>query len=334
MGEILNCVKKTIKYIHHNDCNSVHIGYGVDNSYARCAGTSIVSFCINNKYEIGGVRFSFHIVTTEMTKENLERFSLLAKTYHINIYIYILEVSYFNGLPTSNYFPTAIYFRLILPLIVENIDVIIYVDADIVCLNSILELINKFSLLLSKSNLCLVVPDVKNIRQKRIKALSLKNHIYFNSGFLVINIKIWKSMDIVKECLKILNKNRKIFTHPDQDALNILSVNKVEYLSPIYNCIDIHSVNKQDIVLLHFAANPKPWSICWDISPNCNDFNRDVYQYYEKKTPWANELPQKPRNYKEMEFYAKCLRRHKRYKESFSWYLKYLIAKLQYLLKI
>ena len=54
MGEILNCVKKTIKYIHHNDCNSVHIGYGVDNSYARCAGTSIVSFCINNKYEIGG----------------------------------------------------------------------------------------------------------------------------------------------------------------------------------------------------------------------------------------------------------------------------------------
>lgn len=323
--------KKIIRYINHNNFNSIHIGYGIDNNYARCTGTSIASFCINNKIE--GMMFSFHIVTTGLTKENLKRFSLLAQNYHINIYIYILEDSYFNNLPISNYFPISIYFRLILPLVVKDIDIIIYVDADIICLNSILKLINKFPLLLYKSNFCLAVPDVKYMRQKKMEVLGLKNHIYFNSGFLVINIKIWKSMDIVKECLKLLNRNKEIFTHPDQDALNVLFANKVEYLSPIYNCIDINSVNKQDIVLLHFAANPKPWSSCWEISPNCNDFNKDLYRYYEEKTPWSNELPQLPRNYKEMEFYSKCLRKHKRYKESFLWYLKYLITKVQYLLR-
>ena len=51
------------------------------------------------------------------------------------------------------------------------------------------------------------------------------------------------------------------------------------------------------------------------------------------KPTWSGLPPTLPRNYKEMEFYAKCLRKHKYYIKSFHWYLKYLLAKIKYLIK-
>ena len=52
MQELLQSIKNTISYIHHNDNNSIHIGYGIDDNYARCTGTSIASFCINNHTQL------------------------------------------------------------------------------------------------------------------------------------------------------------------------------------------------------------------------------------------------------------------------------------------
>lgn len=326
MQELFQSIKNTISYIHHNDNNSIHIGYGIDDNYARCAGTSIASFCINNPTK----SLVFHIITSGLAPNNLEKYSILSKKYSINIFIYEIDISYFQSLPTSNYFPISIYFRLILPLIINSTQNIIYVDADIICLKDISPLLNQIS---SKSNMISAAPDVNYMQKNRCIALNLKNHIYFNSGFLIINTFLWKSHSIFQKSLSILEKNPTKFSHPDQDVLNILLTQKTYYLPQIYNCIDLTTINHKDIVLLHFAANPKPWNICWSLSPNCNEFNKNLYQYYEKQTPWSGLPPTLPRNYKEMDFYAKCLRKHKYYIKSFHWYLKYLLAKIKYLIK-
>lgn len=109
MQELFQSIKNTISYIHHNDNNSIHIGYGIDDNYARCAGTSIASFCINNPTK----SLVFHIITSGLAPNNLEKYSILSKKYSINIFIYEIDISYFQSLPTSNYFPISIYFRLI-----------------------------------------------------------------------------------------------------------------------------------------------------------------------------------------------------------------------------
>ena len=151
---------------------------------------------------------------------------------------------------------------------------IIYVDADIICLKDISPLLNQIS---SKSNMISAAPDVNYMQKNRCIALNLKNHIYFNSGFLIINTFLWKSHSIFQKSLSILEKNPTKFSHPDQDVLNILLTQKTYYLPQIYNCIDLTTINHKDIVLLHFAANPKPWNICWSLSPNCNEFNKNLY---------------------------------------------------------
>lgn len=328
MDILNNSLKNVLEYQYSNkqEKNTVHIAYGIDNNYARCMATSIASFCINNPNQ----QFTFHIMADGLSVKTKEKIEQLAKYYKINIYVYEINTNFLSTLPTKIYLTTATYFRFLLPLILKDIEKVYYVDADIICLQNAR---NIFEASLN-DNIIGAVSDLPWMNKKRNKALNLVNHVYFNAGMLVIDIKKWNKFNTFEKVLQVIQENPHKFRYLDQDALNLVLKGYIQYFDTIYNCIDINSVNKQDIVLLHFAANPKPWSICWDISPNCNDFNRDVYQYYEKKTPWANELPQKPRNYKEMEFYAKCLRRHKRYKESFSWYLKYLIAKLQYLLKI
>ena len=69
-----------IKYTylsHDNNSNIIHIGYGIDNNYARCCATSIASFCINNPNQ----NFTFHIITNNLSLSSKEKYNLLAKDY-------------------------------------------------------------------------------------------------------------------------------------------------------------------------------------------------------------------------------------------------------------
>lgn len=88
MKNLLQSIKNTISYINHNNDNSIHIGYGIDNNYARCAGTSISSFCINNPTK----SFVFHIITSGLAPNNLEKYSILSKNILL-IYLFMKLIS-------------------------------------------------------------------------------------------------------------------------------------------------------------------------------------------------------------------------------------------------
>ena len=117
---------------------------------------------------------------------------------------------------------------------------------------------------------------------------------------------------------KIRNQKREN-THIKTDS---------RHLSSKYNCIDIDSIDKYSIVFLHFTASPKPWHLAWFVNRQCNKFIANLYQEYEKKTPWANIPLVLPRDYKEMEYFSKDLRKAGKYIMSLKWYIKYLIKKI------
>lgn len=327
MNESLYVIKSTAKYHSYNNKNLIHIGYGIDNNYVRCAAASIASICINNPQRY----FSFYIITNGISDTNKEKLRQLALQYSINITIFHIDCDCLKKLPTKIYLPIPTYFRFILPLILQNehIDKLFYIDADIICLKTA---DYAFDLNLG-DNLLAAVPDLEWLGRKRTSALGLKNHTYFNAGFLSINMSKWLQMDMLNLVINSIIENPQKFQYLDQDALNLISTGKVSYLDRAFNCIEPTKEEESSVVFLHFAANPKPWSLAWPICGKTNDFNINLYQSYEEKTPWRSMPPQKPANYKEMEFYSKCLRKHSRYRESFYWYLKYLIAKANYLLK-
>lgn len=312
-----------IKYTylsHDNNSNIIHIGYGIDNNYARCCATSIASFCINNPNQ----NFTFHIITNNLSLSSKEKYNLLAKDYLIDIYIYEIDPKELSNLPTQTHLPIATYFRFLLPLIIKDIDILYYIDADILCLQNTSELFNT-----PLNNYIIgAVSDIPKMNKKRNKALNLQDHIYFNAGMLAINIKKWIEFDTFNKVLNVIHKNPKRFSYLDQDALNLVLHNHIKYFNSKFNCLDISKINTNDIVLLHLAAHPKPWNIAFSISNVCNDFNKNLYKSYEDKTPWKDTPLEQPRNYKELKVYSKALRYNKKYIKGFYYYIKYLINKI------
>ena len=65
--DLNNIINNVIEYKYLSTKKDlVHIGYGIDNNYVRCAATSMVSFYLNNKNR----NFSFYIITNNLSNEN------------------------------------------------------------------------------------------------------------------------------------------------------------------------------------------------------------------------------------------------------------------------
>lgn len=320
MNILFNLINQKLYYNFSKQNNTfINIGYGIDNNYARCCATSITSFCLNNPTK----NFNFHIMAKDLSTTNKKQFEQLAQLYSINIYIYEINIDTLAKLPTQTHLPIATYFRFILPLILDNVDKLFYIDADIICLQNADDL---FSINL-KDNIIGAVPDLPWMNTKRNKALNLRNHIYFNAGMLIINIAKWNNFNTFAKVLQAIQNEPQKFRYLDQDALNLILTNHIQYLDTKFNCIDINSTEQKNIILLHFAAHPKPWNIAFSISKICNEFNKNLYQYYENKTPWKNLPLEQPKNYKEMKIYAKALKYNKQYIKSLYWTLKYFLNK-------
>ena len=320
MYQIKNFIQNIVSYNYcSNPSNYINIGYGIDNNYARCCASSIASFCLNNPTK----NFNFHIMAKKLSTNNKDRFKQLAQLYSININIYKINIDTLANLPTQIHLPIATYFRFILPLVLDNIDKLFYIDADIICLKNADELFNTNL----NDNIIGAVPDLPWMNTKRNKALNLRNHIYFNAGMLIINIAKWNNFNTFAKILQAIQNEPQKFRYLDQDALNLILTNHIQYLDTKFNCIDINSIEQKNIILLHFAAHPKPWNIAFSISKLCNKFNKNLYQYYENKTPWKNLPLEQPKNYKEMKKYSHILYQKQKYFSSLKWYLKYILNK-------
>ena len=311
--------KTKYEYLISQTHSNIHIGFCIDNNYSRCCASSIASFCLNNPTK----NFNFHIMAKDLSTTNKKQFEQLAQLYSINIYIYEINIDTLAKLPTQTHLPIATYFRFILRLILDNVDKLFYIDADIICLQNADDL---FSINL-KDNIIGAVPDLPWMNTKRNKALNLRNHIYFNAGMLIINITKWNKFNTFTKVLQAIQNEPQKFRYLDQDALNLILTNHIQYLDTKFNCIDINSIEQKNIILLHFAAHPKPWNIAFPISKGCNKFNKNLYQYYENKTPWKNLPLELPKNYKEIKIYAKALKYNKQYLQSLYWSIKYLLNK-------
>ena len=315
MNILTNTLKSKTKYEYliSQTHSNIHIGYGIDNNYARCCASSIASFCFNNPTK----NFNFHIMTNDLSTTNKKQFEQLAQLYSE------INIDTLAKLPTQTHLPIATYFRFILPLILDNVDKLFYIDADIICLQNADDLFN----INLNNNIIGAVPDLPWMNKKRNKTLNLQNHIYFNAGMLIINIDKWNNFNTFAKVLQAIQNEPQKFRYLDQDALNLILTKHIQYLDTKFNCIDINNIDKKNIILLHFAAHPKPWNIAFPISKVCNEFNKNLYQYYENKTPWKNLPLELPKNYKEIKIYAKALKYNKQYLKAVKQHLNYLISK-------
>lgn len=315
--------KITYEYLSNNkEC--INIGYGVDNNFMRGMMTSIVSFYINNSNSA----LNFHIITYNLSEDNNLKLKSIAQRYKINIYIYIIDIDIFKNLPVYMHLPISMYFRFALPAVLVNVNKLFYIDSDIICLKDASELFN----IDMENNIIAAVPSRKKGNSINKNLGVSYEHMYFNSGVLVIDIVKWNNFDFLRKAIELLTDKSRNFSLPDQDVLNIIFTKKVKYLNIVYNCfVDyrncINKVKNEEIVLLHYSSLPKPWNIAWSISKAANDFNRNLYAYYENKTPWKDIPLYEPKTYTDIGAYVKALYNNKEYFKAIIWLIKYFIIK-------
>lgn len=286
--------------------SSINIAFAIDKNYVTPCGVSIYSIIKNNQK----LKINFHIFTPDLIDISLFK-SLINE--NLNIYIYLINTLSLQNLQTTQNFPTSIYYRLVIPFILNNkINRILYLDADILCEGSINELEN-----INIDKYIVGVIKDKSIKKTDILNLGLpEEYEYFNSGVLLINISAWVNNSVSEKALELITKEK--FEYPDQDALNIILKNDIIYLNEKYNYFSKEKIHS---IFTHYVSTPKPWSI--------SALNNEIYLEYYSQSPWKNIPLILPRNHKEMKKYSYKLWKQGKYMKSLKWFIVYFIKKLK-----
>lgn len=146
---------------------------------------------------------------------------------------YINLAGRLNGLYIDPRYSEAASFRLLLPELLPEYDKVAYIDCDVIVRNDIAALYENTDL---GDNLLGAVYEAPIENQsERWKSIGCDPLHYFNSGFLLMNLKKMREEHISELLIKELDTDYLEF--PDQDALNKVCQGRVLSLSPIYNGI-------------------------------------------------------------------------------------------------
>ncbi len=249
----------------------------------------MTSICENHH----GLPIRFHVLTMELSSKREKKLREIANKYGNHFFVYKISSLKFDSFPVSDHINLSAYNRLLIPLLLPNtVSKCLYMDSDMVVDGSLQEL---FEVDLSGYALGAVVDQsVDDIRHyNRLNYPSSKP--YFNSGLLLLNLNMWRELDLTNRILKYIVDNKSVIRFHDQDALNAVLHDMVLYLPLRYNVQysfflknpmisrkywdELHLAVRNPVVI-HFTNKVKPWH------RNCLNPYRYKYTQYNDLSLW------------------------------------------------
>ena len=138
-----------------------------------------------------------------------------------------------EGVYTDPRYTEAASFRLLLPELLPEYDSLVYLDCDVIVRQDLAGLYAQTDL--GDNYLGVVFEAPIENQAERFRALGCDPRRYFNSGFLLMNLKTMREEKVSAKLLEACNVPYLEF--PDQDALNQVCQGRVLPLSPLYNGI-------------------------------------------------------------------------------------------------
>lgn len=306
-------VKKDKEFVPRNALN---FAFGIDSKFARPMGVAMTSIILNNQER----DIVFHIFTDGLQNSDLERLNLLVQEYDAVVIIYQVDVAKFKNLRATFQWPHAIYYRFVAGKELYGlVDKILYLDADVICLHQLQTL---FDMDLEGKTVAAVKDEDICESPAYMKKINMAGNVYFNSGVLYIDVNQWNSKSISERAFELLDKNQHLYDFPDQDVLNVLLNNDTYLINLKYNFLykrehDSEILPTNEIKIIHYAANPKPWHVWYRNSLKC------LFDKYSKLSHWDDVPPDQPGNYKEMKMMARTMQKEGFFKEALLWYWRY-----------
>ena len=181
-------------------------------------------------------------------------------TRRVEIHVYDLDFTLLHGLKLD-YMPIY-YYRLLLPIIHDNLKELIYLDTDLIVERDLNFLPT------TVRGKCKIAAARDPIESRKCPVLNSAPP-YINSGLMFLDLDALRRSDFTKHCLTWLDAHcGRGLHHHDQDAINVfLNGENVEVLDQSWNdmlpdptTID-HSVER----VIHIPGPFKPWYVCCPI---------------------------------------------------------------------
>lgn len=245
---------------------SINLLFALDDFYVPQLKVLLTSLYINNTCD-----FHLYLFHSGLKKENQESLLKFVNVFHWNLEFVEIDETIFTQAVSDRY-PKQMYYRLLAPSILKDIDRIIYLDPDILIINSLealwnLDLEDKVIAAAAHTQTTDIANTINKVRLNT-------EHDYYNSGVLLIDLEKAREVVDLDHLFDYVKEHENELLFPDQDVLNSLYG---KYIKPLddyiwnydarnYSRYLLRSQGRSDVdwvientSILHFCGKAKPW---------------------------------------------------------------------------
>lgn len=250
--------------------DTINLLFSIDDGYVSQFMVTLYSIYQNSSNH----NLAVYVLQKQLLKKN-DDISEFCQKLGVRYTPVVIGEEAFEDAPTTNRYPETIYYRLLAhEYLPKELNKILYVDADILCLNDVvplykLNLGDKLYVAASHTSDGNISELVNKLRLRNFEAEG-----YFNSGVLLMNLDAIRQSVHRQDILDYIEQNNHLLLLPDQDILNALCGHQtLQIPDQIYNYDARYNVlyysrssGKWNLnwviehtVFLHFCGRDKPW---------------------------------------------------------------------------
>lgn len=247
----------------------IHILFTADQNYAVRIPVVVKSIhSVDPKTD-----FHIHLISDTISEELKHRLGEFCCGYQYEFSYYTIADSFFQNAPVNKHYSKAMYYRMLAhEILPKRIEKILYLDPDILVINSLLPLwsqnIKKYMYAAASH-----IPEQRildNIYRIRLETSS----VYYNTGVLLMNLGLCRQAASAEQIYSFIDENGYRLLLPDQDVFNALYGN---YTLQIPD--EIWNYDARKYTQYYFRSNGQ-------IDENWVIRNTSILHYCGKEKPW------------------------------------------------
>lgn len=269
-----------------------HIVLTIDERFVRFCGVTLASVMHHNRPDA----LTFHIVTDGLSAAAADTLAALAEERGARVRFHTVapaQARRYDVRWESHRISRATFYRCMLgDLLPEDVDKALYLDSDLLVLQSIDELWDTDL----GGHALAAVPDDWTVNPAHCRRLAYPASFnYVNAGVLLINVDYWRRHDLAARFEEAYHAPGTAIRH-DQDLINALLHDKCLLLPARWNVQEgfyRHRPEQSDPrfrqtilhpAILHYSS-AKPWQY------KCTHPLRHLFFRYQDLTPWKGMDP-------------------------------------------
>ena len=269
----------------------MNVATALNKKYLLYTGVMLYSLCVNNK-----VPLRIFLLHSDLEEQDIQYLKEALKEFDVKIIALKVDKAQFNErLPVNLLWSLEAYYRLLLlDILPEDVDRLLYLDVDTIVNKSLEEL---YTIDFAGKEMIVTEDqcgeeDLSRFvgkRQEMLGPLFEQGHKYFCSGILLMNIAEMRKKYNFKTYVQVIEAWEYQMEAPDQDILNYVHWQNIGYADPKKYDLMVYIAYargytyervKQEVSIVHYAGGKKPW--------NANAYSFEIEQLW---WDYARHLP-------------------------------------------